>query len=447
MWTHYRRRRWSSWLSRLVIWEPVWLLLLGPSLLFTEYFWDPALRPLLILALFLFWPLRLRAGLALLPAGAIGWLTGFLLIWLPITLGLANGSDAAWEAVGYAAFALAIFVALSQATFLHKRPYLVVIAIGLIGVIFAVVGPESLSVNPDKLLDRYATQEFEVAGTALHNERINPNILGALLAMVIPLLLAASLWAGKSQWWLQLIVWPPLLLMGNALLLSQSRGAWLALSLAAMLLVILRWSQTVRLFVVSAILVTGAALFSLRWSDAAATPTRSTATLVTQQWRPQVDSTVGWPQAAAQSARESLMRRFAIWRLSLQLLAANPISGIGMGNYQQRFTAAFPNVPLPGGRIVPPHAHNLLLQVALDLGIPGLITYVGLLVLLLRKLLRNRQAQPSALWPNTVVSIVVVILLIGCFDNALWGTKLMFLPWSIFALGLIVEKLAKPYEP
>ena len=156
---------------------------------------------------------------------------------------------------------------------------------------------------------------------------------------------------------------------------------------------------------------------------------------------------MGWPQAAAQSARESLMRRFAIWRLSLQLLAANPISGIGMGNYQQRFTAAFPNVPLPGGRIVPPHAHNLLLQVALDLGIPGLITYVGLLVLLLRKLLRNRQAQPSALWPNTVVSIVVVILLIGCFDNALWGTKLMFLPWSIFALGLIVEKLAKPYEP
>ncbi|MEZ4726576.1 MAG: hypothetical protein R3E79_05530 [Caldilineaceae bacterium] len=50
----HSHRRHTSWLSRLLWVEPFWVLLLAPSLVFTEYFWEPMLRPLLIGALFLF---------------------------------------------------------------------------------------------------------------------------------------------------------------------------------------------------------------------------------------------------------------------------------------------------------------------------------------------------------------------------------------------------------
>jgi len=424
--------------------EPFWLLCLAPSLLFTEYFWDPAMRPLLIVALFLFWPLRLKGEQGLLPRGAAGWFLGFLLLWLPITLWRATDSALAWEIAGYVYFALASFVALIHWPPLRKHPTWLVLLLMALAVGLAVVGPEAFSVNPDKMLDVYQTEEFSLGATTLEKETINPNILGAALAFLWPLGLALALGWRQLRWrWLTLLLWGPLLIIGNGLILSQSRSSWLALGVATLLIGWLmltspsttataskrsRWRWTLGGLGVGVLLV---ALF-LGWQlglfHALLTP------------------------ELQQSTQTSLTRRMDIWRLSLQMVGSNLFTGIGLGNYEQAFMAYFPNPALTQGRGAPPHAHNLFLQLALDLGLPGLLAYLGFCALSLRALLirlyqraKARHTLDHAAVTRQIAiggySALIAMLVVGCFDNALWGTKLTFVPWCLFALAFLVGKV------
>lgn len=428
-----------SWLNRLLWWEPFWLLGLAPSLLFTDYFWEPTLRPLLIVALFLFWPLRLKAEQALLPAGAAGWFLGFLLLWLPVTIGRSVNSSLSWAVAGYVYLALAGFVALIHWPPLRKHPAWLALLLVTLGGGLAVVGPEAFSVNPDKMLDAYQTEEFSLVDPTLEGETINPNILGAALVFILPLGLALALRWSWTRWrWLALLLWALIVIMGNSLLLSQSRSSWLALSVAGLLLFWwllttpatatgesarqrLRWRRIVALLVVALLLM---ALVLL--------------------WRTGLVNTWVTPELQ-QSTQSSLARRMDIWRLSLALVGRNPLTGIGLGNYEEAFTTAFPTLPLIQGRIAPPHAHNLFLQLALDLGLPGLLAYVGFAALLFSKLLRRLYQPPGRDQPAMtqclaigVGSALAAMLVVGCFDNALWGTKLTVIPWSLFALVFLV---------
>jgi putative inorganic carbon (HCO3(-)) transporter len=438
-----------AWLNRLLWWEPFWVLGLAPSLLFTEYFWEPTLRPLLIVALFLFWPLRLKAEQPLLPRGAAGWFLGFLLLWLLVTIGRSANSNLSWEIAGYLYLALVGFVALIHWPPLRKQPAGLALLLMMVGVGLAVVGPEAFSVNPDKMLDAYQTEEFSLVDPTLEGETINPNILGTALALILPLGLALALHWSWARWrWLPLLLWAPILIMGNGLLLSQSRSSWLALGVAGLLLF---WWLLTR----SAITTAGSVRNRLRWR-------RILALLVVVVllaalaflWRAGAINRWVTPELQ-QSTQTSLIRRMEIWRLSLALVGNNPLTGIGLGNYEAAFTAAFPTLPLSQGRLAPPHAHNLFLQLALDLGLPGLLAYVGLGALLFSQLLRRLHQPPdgrqvlahSAAAQSVAIGVssaLAAMLLVGCFDNALWGTKLTVIPWSLFALALIVGEVEEP---
>ena len=421
---HRRRRQRVAWLQRLLWLEPLWLLLLAPSVLFTDYFWEPSLRPLFIMALFAFWPLHLKTGQRLLPAGAAGWGLGFLLLWLPITMWHTSDSNVSWAVAGYLYFALATFVALSHWPPLRRQPQRLVLLLLVGGMGLAIIGPEAFSVNPDKLLDVYGSTEFPQAPALANRETINPNILAGVLVMIIPLGLALAMRRGWVNRWWGLLLWAPVLLMVNALVLSQSRGSWLALVAALLLLSWLFWPRRVMVLVGAAVVV-GAALW---WQGNA---------------RYVLDHDL------VQSAQASLLRRLDIWRLSLQMVAEQPFTGIGLGTYEQTFTARFPNLPLIGGRLAPPHAHNLFIQVALDLGIPGLLAYLCLLAALVKPLLS--QIQRSKIhhhhtYPLAcgVLSSLAAMVVVGCFDNALWGTKLLIIPWCLLALAQLLGDLENP---
>ena len=311
---------------------------------------------------------------------------------------------------------------------LHKQPGWLALLLLALGGGLAVVGPEFLSVNPDKLLDLYQAAEF---GTTTGGETINPNILGSALALILPLGLALALhrqWSARRLF--PLLLWAPILLIGNGLLLSQSRSSWLAVGVTGLLLgwLLLRPHPRIRLAV--ALLAAGL-LPALLWFWA----NNGSRLVVDSAW--------------LQSTQASLLRRLDIWRLSLQLIKDNWLTGVGLGSYEAAFTAVFPTLPLVGGRLAPPHAHNLFLQIALDVGLPGLVAFLGLLASLLRVLVNRllqpqgqpvavtaeRHAQPLAIG---LYGALVAMLVIGCFDNALWGTKLTFIPWSLFALTFLV---------
>lgn len=422
---HRKRRQTVSWLQRLLWLEPLWLLLLAPSVLFTDYFWEPSLRPLFIMALFAFWPLHLKSGQRLLPAGAAGWCLGFLLLWLPITLWHTSDSNVSWSVAGYLYFALAMFIALSHWPPLRRQPHWLALLLLMGGMGLAMIGPEVFSVDPDKLLDVYGSTEFPQAQAQANRETINPNILAGALVMMIPIGLALAMRRGWINRWWGLLLWAPVLLMVNAVVLSQSRGSWLALVVAILLLGWLFWPRLVMVLVGAAVIV-GAVIW---WEGSA---------------RYVLDHDL------VQSAQASLLRRLDIWRLSLQMVAERPFTGIGLGTYEQTFTARFPNLPLIGGRLAPPHAHNLFIQVALDLGIPGLLAYLCLLAALVKPLLSHIQRSKKIHHHHTyplacgVLSSLAAMVVVGCFDNALWGTKLLIIPWCLVALAQLLGDLENP---
>ncbi|MEZ4726577.1 MAG: O-antigen ligase family protein [Caldilineaceae bacterium] len=386
---------------------------------------------------------------SLLPKGAAGWFLGFLLLWLPVTIWRSADSALAWEIAGYIYFALVGFVALINWPPLHKHPEWLVLLLLMLGVALAVIGPEAFSVNPDKMLDVYQTEEFSLVDPTQKGETINPNILGGALALILPQGLALALrWPWTRRRWLPLLLWAPLLVMGNGLVLSQSRSSWLAVGVAVLLLCWL----LLRIPAPTTAAGRGKLSFWRRALLGIFMVSLFVAPLLL--WRTGIAGALITPDLQ-QSTQTSLVRRIDIWRLSLQMVGSNALTGIGLGGYEAAFTAYFPTLPLTQGRAAPPHAHHLFLQLALDLGLPGLLAYLGLWIVLLRALLvqlyqRSKTRQGLAHQAAThgvaigLSSALVAMLIVGCFDNALWGTKLTFVPWCLFALAYLSGEVENP---
>ncbi|MCW5859316.1 MAG: O-antigen ligase family protein [Caldilineales bacterium] len=122
-------------------------------------------------------------------------------------------------------------------------------------------------------------------------------------------------------------------------------------------------------------------------------------------------------------------------------LADFPFTGAGIGTFDRVVPILYPLfLSTPGSPVS--HAHNLILQVGVDLGLPGLIAWLAVLVntfLLLAGVLRQRQdALPWALAAGVAGSLGVM-LVHGLVDAALWGSKPAFLPWLFVALAVVVS--------
>jgi tetratricopeptide (TPR) repeat protein len=79
------------------------------------------------------------------------------------------------------------------------------------------------------------------------------------------------------------------------------------------------------------------------------------------------------PSDAVEYLTGSLQRRLGIWSRAEWMIRDMPFSGIGLNNYPRI-------APLYSmGPNYDPHAHNTLLQTALDLGVPGLVVVLALL--------------------------------------------------------------------
>lgn len=73
---------------------------------------------------------------------------------------------------------------------------------------------------------------------------------------------------------------------------------------------------------------------------------------------------------------DSASRRVDMWISALAAVHDYPLTGIGMNTFRQPSMRV--SYPVPGyERRVLPHVHNEVIQVAVDLGIPGLLVFIG----------------------------------------------------------------------
>src|SRR5207244_1803737 len=154
-----------------------------------------------------------------------------------------------------------------------------------------------------------------------------------------------------TRWVLLLSQTACLLFTAGALVLEQSRGAWAGFTVA--IVGVALWTTgNRRLWIAAASIVMVAALaFGPRmWQDVQ---------------RPSK------PPALA----SGVVLRLELWSKAVIWIGDFPLTGMGMNMFRTRMRILYPVfVHPPDPDVV--HAHNNLLQAAVDLGIPGLIAYL-----------------------------------------------------------------------
>jgi O-antigen ligase len=76
--------------------------------------------------------------------------------------------------------------------------------------------------------------------------------------------------------------------------------------------------------------------------------------------------------------------RTEIWGRALRVIADNPLLGVGLGNFGQHAQ----DVTLPRSAAPPPHAHDVALVAATEIGVPGALAIIGVIVILAVALVR-----------------------------------------------------------
>jgi putative inorganic carbon (HCO3(-)) transporter len=179
----------------------------------------------------------------------------------------------------------------------------------------------------------------------------NPNFVGAVMAMSLPLTLATLAAASTTR--VRWLAWAALATQAAALAATGSRGAVLGLGAAVAVYATLRWSRRVRLGLAAVGLFAGAAI--------ALSPARP------------LDTTAAG--------------RLHLWRIALPHAWESPLTGQGPGAVALRFPAwqrAAAREGVRDGRFagLTDHVHNDYLEALIERGVPGLVSSIVPIVLL-----------------------------------------------------------------
>lgn len=349
-----------------------------------------------------------------LPPSPFVWPWLVWLLMLPVTLGATAYPDLTRQALGlFVAQGLAFWVLVAWLRTAQRARWawaaLVVAALVLC----------ALSL----LWLQWAGRLFEVPGVvrALQagglpvQETVNRNVMAGVLVVLWPLtLVAAALPRGRWRWPGRIAAGGVAASVLAVLVVSQSRGAWLAAAVALFVLLALRW----RALWLGLPLFAGIALV-LGWQG---------------RWMPLLT-------AALQSdALGGLDGRIEVWSRALYAVQDFAFTGIGMGTFARIVPLLYPYF-LIGPDTVIPHAHNLWLQVAVDLGLGGLIAFLSMLVLTGVVAGRSLRALADVghgdlVWlQRGVLAGLSAALMHGTVDAATWNIRPAFLVWAVWGLG------------
>lgn len=248
---------------------------------------------------------------------------------------------------------------------------------------------------------------------------VHPNVMAGNIAILLPCALSLLIFAWVDLTNIQrLLILGAALFMGAIILLTQSRSGILSLLVLATLLISLRWRYAWLGFLSAFFLLAIGILFFID--------------------EPLVNIIIGGNVALGWA------ERMDIWTRAIYMIQDHPLIGIGIGSFQYVFDSFYPSLHYASGQIV--HAHNLLLQIAIDIGIPGLITWLAtwlaLTVAAWGLYLQGRKQGDnlfSALGGGLFVT-QVVILFGGLLDAVTWGTirsaPLVWVLWGIIAAAI-----------
>jgi putative inorganic carbon (HCO3(-)) transporter len=148
-------------------------------------------------------------------------------------------------------------------------------------------------------------------------------------------------------------------------------------------------------------------------------------------------------QSSQALSSETLQSRFEVWSRAIYAIQDFPFTGMGMGTFRRVMPILYPVFSL-GPDFDVGHAHNHLLNAALDLGIPGLISY---LAIWLGATAMARQAIYSSDDGIAVLALglsggMLAYFIYGLTDTNALGSKPGLLMWIVFSLVFCLYRAA-----
>jgi len=264
----------------------------------------------------------------------------------------------------------------------------------------------------------------------VHSSMGNPILLGAYAVIMLPLLFSLARNSRDESW--RLLAWTLILAGVVNLLLTESRGAWLGLTISVLVMLLLRRRPkairkkdkgkpgSVRaknrpMIATIAVLVIVATLMLFNPSS---------------HFGQRLTSTFAFSEGSA-------AMRLETWKSSLDVVSDNPIKGVGF----EQFGYWFPAYATPKYVEIAPsgaadRTHNDFLQVAVDLGVPGLLFYVWMLVIVFLAIFKR--------WTSFSYATGLSAAIAGYFTQAQTGISAVFVTPVVWSLLGISANMANP---
>jgi putative inorganic carbon (HCO3(-)) transporter len=412
---------WRVWLKRFAWIEPFWVVAVGGFMIMPPRFLPTALQPhhdswlpYFIALLVLAWPIRALAYGRMSRSTPLDWPLWIIILWLPISFWVSVDRALSWEAISYLVFGLALYFALLNWPPAERHPQLIAWSILLIGAGLALAAPLLSELTLSKLFHLFRLESVLKQLALQLPGNVNSNRMAGALVLVFPLYFSLILdWKWSRRRWVPVLLSVIAVDMLCGLVLTQSRGAYLAACVAAAIVLILRWPRL--LFALPLVMIgAGIAVYSIGF-------------------RRILEALASSPALSGMDARLEL------WSRGLYALADFPFTGIGIGTFSRVIPVLYPYFTFASDNS-PITVHNLLLQVGLDLGLPGLIAYLALLTnvfVLLAKVLRGRRGGLEWTLAAGTAGALAAMLIHGMFDtSSVWQARPAFLPWLLIVLGV-----------
>lgn len=205
----------------------------------------------------------------------------------------------------------------------------------------------------------------------------NPNMLGEYFVMIIPIAVSVII-SGEFFKRSQLFFFT--LVMGFCLILTWSRGAWLGLIFAVVILLFI-WHKRALWLVFGGLIAFPLATFVMP------------------------ASILNRFMSIGNMADTSTSYRVNIWRGAIRMIRDHLFTGIGIG--EGAWGKVYPDYTLPGIEKAP-HSHNLVMQITVEMGIIALIVFFAFLFFsyqsgftMFKKLSDSPTVDPSGLLAKT----------------------------------------------
>ncbi len=256
---------------------------------------------------------------------------------------------------------------------------------------------------------------FEDATMRVYSTLGNPNVLGEYLLLIIPVSVVYMLkfrWKELSKWAYALMT----ALLAVCLILTQSRGCWIGFMISLVIFV---------------------TFYEGKWWGFIPIVLCILPFVIPQ-------TIVDRIMSVGNLEDSSTSYRVFIWMGTLGMMRHYWLGGIGMG--EAAFSQVYPFFSY--NAIIAPHSHNLFLQLLVEAGISGLIVFLVMQIVFVKKMSvvyrANDKKSENSMLALALSSGVIGFLAQSMFDYTFYNYRVMAVFFMIIALGAALKHIAVP---